>query len=47
MYLDADADRIAILAAERPEGGLCGFIEVGSRNYAEGCESSPVPYIEA
>ena len=47
MYLDAPAQDIVILAAERPGGGLCGFIEVGSRNYAEGCESSPVPYIEA
>jgi aminoglycoside 6'-N-acetyltransferase I len=47
MYLDADPDTITILAAERPGGGLCGFIEVGRRDYAEGCESSPVPYIEA
>jgi aminoglycoside 6'-N-acetyltransferase I len=25
---------------------LCGFIEVGLRDYAEGCETSPVAYIE-
>jgi aminoglycoside 6'-N-acetyltransferase I len=25
---------------------LCGFIEVGQREYAEGCETSPVAYIE-
>ena len=31
---------------ERPGGGLCGFIEVSLRNYAEGCQTSPVPYIE-
>ena len=31
---------------ERPDGGLCGFIEVSLRNYAEGCRTSPVPYIE-
>ena len=31
---------------ERPDGGLCGFIEIRLRNYAEGCISSPVPYIE-
>jgi len=32
--------------AERDDGSLCGFVEVGSRPYAEGCESSPVGYIE-
>jgi hypothetical protein len=26
-------------------GGLCGFIEVSLRNYAEGCMTSPVAYI--
>ncbi len=36
----------AILVAERPGGGLGGFIEVGLRNYAEGCDTSPVGYIE-
>ena len=34
------------LVVERPDGGLCGFIEISLRNYAEGCISSPVPYIE-
>lgn len=32
--------------AERPDGSLCGFVEVGSRPYAEDCESSPVGYVE-
>ena len=32
---------------ERPGGGLCGFVEVSLRNYAEGCTTSPVAYIEA
>jgi aminoglycoside 6'-N-acetyltransferase I len=32
--------------AARPDGSLCGFVEVGTRNYAEGCDSSPVAYIE-
>jgi aminoglycoside 6'-N-acetyltransferase I len=36
----------AVLVAERPSGGLSGFIELGLRTYAEGCESSPVPFIE-
>jgi aminoglycoside 6'-N-acetyltransferase I len=31
---------------ERPGGGLCGFVEVSLRNYAEGCMTSPVAYIE-
>ena len=31
---------------ERPAGGLGGFIEVSLRNYAEGCPTSPVAYIE-
>jgi len=26
--------------------GLCGFAEVGTRPYAEGCQSSPVAYLE-
>jgi aminoglycoside 6'-N-acetyltransferase I len=31
---------------ERTGGGLGGFIEVSLRNYAEGCITSPVAYIE-
>jgi aminoglycoside 6'-N-acetyltransferase I len=31
---------------ERLAGGLGGFIEVSLRNYAEGCTTSPVAYIE-
>jgi aminoglycoside 6'-N-acetyltransferase I len=31
---------------ESTGGGLCGFIEVSLRNYAEGCTTSPVAYIE-
>jgi aminoglycoside 6'-N-acetyltransferase I len=31
---------------EKIGGGLCGFIEVSLRNYAEGCMTSPVAYIE-
>jgi aminoglycoside 6'-N-acetyltransferase I len=31
---------------ERTGGGLCGFIEVSLRNYAEGCMTSPVAYME-
>jgi aminoglycoside 6'-N-acetyltransferase I len=35
-----------IFVAERSEGGLGGFLEAGTRKYAEGAESSPVGYIE-
>jgi aminoglycoside 6'-N-acetyltransferase I len=37
----------AVLIAERPDGSACGYVEVGSRVYADGCRSSPVAYIEA
>jgi aminoglycoside 6'-N-acetyltransferase I len=36
----------AVFVAERPEGGLCGFVEASIRPWAEGCESRPVGYIE-
>lgn len=32
--------------ALRDDGSYCGFVEVGSRPYAEGCDTSPVGYIE-
>ena len=35
-----------VFVAVRPDGSLCGFVEVGSRPYAEGCDTSPVGYIE-
>jgi aminoglycoside 6'-N-acetyltransferase I len=41
-----DAGAGVTLVAARPSGGLAGFIEVGLRSVAEGCGSSPVPYIE-
>ncbi len=36
------ANFIAVL----PGGGLCGFLEAGLRKYADGCDTSPVGYIE-
>lgn len=36
----------AVIVAERDSGGLCGFAEVGTRSYAEGCDSKPVAYLE-
>jgi aminoglycoside 6'-N-acetyltransferase I len=35
-----------VFFAERPEGGLCGFLEAAIRPWAIGCETSPVGYIE-
>jgi GNAT superfamily N-acetyltransferase len=37
----------AVLVAERADRGrLAGFTEVGTRLYAEGCDTSPVAYLE-
>ena len=35
-----------VLVAQRESGGLCGFAEVGERSIADGCETSPVAYLE-
>ncbi|MFL5563216.1 MAG: GNAT family N-acetyltransferase [Gemmatimonadaceae bacterium] len=40
-------DDAAVFVVERPDGTLAGFVEVGARPYADGCETSPVGYIEA
>ena len=37
---------IAVIVADRGDGLLAGFVEIGSRNYAEGCETTPVAYLE-
>jgi aminoglycoside 6'-N-acetyltransferase I len=42
----ADDDTAVFLAFNEDEQPV-GFIEVGLRSYAEGCETSPVGYIEA
>lgn len=39
-------DDAATFLALRDDGTICGFVEVGSRPYAEGCETTPVGYIE-
>jgi len=36
----------AVIVAVRATGSLCGFVEVGERTNADGCESGPVPYVE-
>lgn len=44
-YFAAPRDGVTFVA-ERASGGLAGFVEISLRNYAEGCRSQPVPYIE-
>ncbi|MCB0035885.1 MAG: GNAT family N-acetyltransferase [Anaerolineales bacterium] len=40
-------DGWAVFVCERPEGGLCGFLEISTRHdYVEGCDTSPVGYME-
>ena len=40
----AESPLIVFVAAA--EEGLAGFLEMDLRSYAEGCASSPVPYVE-
>jgi len=40
-------DLESVLVCENSQGDLIGFLELGLRSYAEGCRSSPVPYVEA
>jgi aminoglycoside 6'-N-acetyltransferase I len=50
--LTEDMDRILadaltpVFVLERPDGRLGGFLEAGTRTYAEGCVTAPVGYIE-
>ena len=52
-YLDFDMDDrladpdYAVFVASGEDGKLLAFIEAGLRDYGEGCETSPVGYIEA
>lgn len=46
-FLESGAGPAAVFVAERNAAGeLGGFLELGLRSHAEGCRSSPVPYIE-
>lgn len=44
---DALGSHVTWFVVDRGDGRLGGYIEAGTRNYAEGCDSSPVAYIEA
>lgn len=52
-YLEYDMDEVlansdsAVFVASRADGKLVAFIEASLREYGEGCETSPVGYIEA
>ncbi|MEP7137869.1 MAG: aminoglycoside 6'-N-acetyltransferase [Chloroflexota bacterium] len=52
-YLSLDLDKLlaspnaGIYVASDSQGQLIGFIEAGLRDYGEGCDTSPVGYIEA
>jgi putative acetyltransferase len=35
-----------IFVAERPAGGLCGFVEASIRAHVDGCSTHPVGYVE-
>ena len=38
---------LEVFVAERADGSLAGFVEAGTRPYADGCDTSPVGYVEA
>src|SRR4051812_20960086 len=38
---------LEVFLAAREDGSLAGFVEAGSRPYADGCDTSPVGYVEA
>jgi aminoglycoside 6'-N-acetyltransferase I len=40
------SDTEVVFVAERPGGGLCGFLEAALRSRADGCDTTPVGYIE-
>jgi aminoglycoside 6'-N-acetyltransferase I len=42
---DDHPELAAVFVAPRAEGGLCGFLEMSIRSYAEGCDG-PTPYVE-
>ena len=45
-FFSQSDNSLATFVIDRLDGRLGGFIELGQRPYAEGCLSSPVPFIE-
>ena len=46
QFFENVSDELATFIAENEHGEIFGFIEAGTRPYAEGCVSSPVGYRE-
>jgi aminoglycoside 6'-N-acetyltransferase I len=44
-HFESTSDKSVVFVADT-DGRLVGFLELDFRTYAEGCESSPVPFIE-
>jgi aminoglycoside 6'-N-acetyltransferase I len=44
--IQSTPDTYPVFVAERPEGGLGGFLEVQARAWVEGCATQPVGYLE-
>jgi aminoglycoside 6'-N-acetyltransferase I len=42
----ARPDAIVLVAERSADAGLAGFIELGARPYADGCNTSPVAFLE-
>jgi aminoglycoside 6'-N-acetyltransferase I len=42
----SDARQLAVFVCEDPDGSLVGFAETSLREWAEGCSTSPVGYLE-
>lgn len=47
VRLILDPHRFAVFVAESDDGTLAGLVEVSIREWAEGCKSHPVGYLEA
>jgi aminoglycoside 6'-N-acetyltransferase I len=43
----ADLDQQPVFVAERPDGGLCGLVEVSIHSAAPGCKTNRIGYLEA
>ena len=41
------SDLESVFVVERPDGGLCGFVEASIRPWAVNCEAMPVGYLES
>ena len=42
----ARSNSIVLVAQRDNSSRLCGFIEIGEREFADGCDTSPVAYLE-